>query len=277
MSPIDPRWWTLVAVILAWSARQPCAAAESPVEQISPPPSPAAPAPIDWQKRELRGWTLFLQPRLLAESGPATDRALQLLDLQLKEITEVLPAAAVRRLREVPLWFSPEYPGIVPRAEYHPAADWLRANRRDPAMARGVEFSNVRIFEAETKRMPNFTLHELAHAYHDRFLAGAFENGEIRELYERARRSGTYDRVERTFGGSRPNTFERAYAMTNPMEYFAETTEAFFSRNDFFPFNREELERHDPAMAALLPKLWEIPTDRAGRSFQSLEGTRIAP
>ena len=25
------------------------------------------------------------------------------------------------------------------------------------------------------------------------------------------------------------------WAMTNPMEYFAESTEAFFARNDFFP------------------------------------------
>lgn len=47
--------------------------------------------------------------------------------------------------------------------------------------------------------------------------------------------------------------------MTDPMEYFAETTEAFFSRNDFFPFTREELQSHDPAMFALLSKLWGVP------------------
>ncbi|MFM7555866.1 MAG: hypothetical protein ACKPAH_11315 [Verrucomicrobiota bacterium] len=40
------------------------------------------------------------------------------------------------------------------------------------------------------------------------------------------------------------------------MEYFAESTEAFFSRNDFFPFNRSELQQHDPAMDALLVRLW---------------------
>jgi dipeptidyl-peptidase-4 len=39
-------------------------------------------------------------------------------------------------------------------------------------------------------------------------------------------------------------------------EYFAETTEAFFSRNDFFPFTRDELRRHDPAMHDLLARLW---------------------
>jgi kynurenine formamidase len=53
-------------------------------------------------------------------------------------------------------------------------------------------------------------------------------------------------------------TRERAYAMSNPMEYFAEATEAFFSRNDFFPFNRAELKRHDTGMEQLLAKLWGV-------------------
>jgi dipeptidyl-peptidase-4 len=40
------------------------------------------------------------------------------------------------------------------------------------------------------------------------------------------------------------------------MEYFAESTEAYFGRNDFFPFDRRELTRHDPEVEALLGKLW---------------------
>jgi hypothetical protein len=42
------------------------------------------------------------------------------------------------------------------------------------------------------------------------------------------------------------------------MEYFAETTEAFFSRNDFYPFNRAELRQADPEMEELLGKLWGV-------------------
>ena len=79
-------------------------------------------------------------------------------------------------LRKVPLWFSPEYPGVKPRAEYHPGAGWLRGNGRNPAMVKGVEFTDVRDFEKEMNRMPNFALHELAHGYHDRVLAGGFGN-----------------------------------------------------------------------------------------------------
>jgi len=59
------------------------------------------------------------------------------------------------------------------------------------AMTRGIEFTNVRTFEAELRRMPNFALHELAHAYHHRVLVGGFENAEIKAAYEPAKASGS--------------------------------------------------------------------------------------
>ena len=208
------------------------------------------------QTNFIEGWKVLVNQRLLAEERAGTEKALELLRVQLQEIIRVVPAPAVAKLREVPLWFSPEYPGVKPTAEYHPGAGWLRDNGRDPAMAKGVEFTDVKDFEAETKRMPNFTLHELAHGYHDRVLKGGFGNAEIKAAYERAKASGSYDKVERWFGNGRPNKKEKAYAMTSPMEYFAETTEAFFSRNDFFPFTREELKQHDPEMEKLLERLW---------------------
>ena len=213
-------------------------------------------AAASFQTNSIEGWRVLVNVRLLSDDRAATEKALGLLRVQLQEIARVVPAPAVAKLREVPLWFSPEYPGVKPRAEYHPDAGWLRDNGRDPAMATGVEFTDVRNFEAETKRMPNFTLHELAHGYHDRVLARGFGNPEIKAAYERAKISKSYDTVERWFGKGRPNTREKAYAMTNPMEYFAETTEAFYSRNDFFPFTRAELKHHDPEMAALLEQLW---------------------
>jgi len=123
-------------------------------------------------------------------------------------------------------------------------------------MAKGVEFTNIRIFEHETRRMPNFALHELAHSYHDRVLPKCFNNPEIKAAYERAKASGKYDRVDHWRGNGKPNNFERAYAMANPMEFFAENTEAFFGRNDFFPFTRDELKKYDPETFALVEKLW---------------------
>ena len=51
---------------------------------------------------------------------------------------------------------------------------------------------------------------------------------------------------------------DRAYALANPQEYFAECTEAFFGHNDFFPYTRAVLKQHDPEMFGLLEKLWNL-------------------
>jgi len=232
--------------------------------------SPHAPAPDPvYETRTLRGWTLHINRELLAADARSTAKAIELLDKQLDEITKVVPKAAVAKLQKVPLYFNPEYPGVRPVAEYHPGADWLRKNGRDPAMAKAVEFTDVRTFEVEVNRMPWFVLHELAHGYHDRELPKGFGNPEIVAAYTRAKESGKYDKVERHFGNGRPNTFEKAYAMTTPMEYFAEATEAYFGRNDFFPFTRDELKKHDPDMFELLGKLWQVAAEPEFKPDQS--------
>lgn len=221
--------------------------------------APHAPAPDPvYETRTVRGWTVHVNRVLLAADVKVTANAMELLDKQLEDVTKAVPKEAVAKLRKVPLYFNPEYPGVRPVAEYHPGADWLRKNGRDPDMARAVEFTNVRIYTEEVDRMPWFVLHELAHAYHDRDLPKGFGNPEVAATYARAKESGKYDKVERHLGNGRPKTVEKAYAMTTAMEYFAEATEAFFGRNDFFPFTRDELRKHDPDMDALLGKLWGV-------------------
>lgn len=207
--------------------------------------------------RVVEGWTLHISKRLWEERQAAVDAAMPFFEKQLAEIVKKIPAAAVTKLREIPIFFTlppKDRPGT---AEYHSSVNWLRKNGRDPAMARGVQISNVANFEQETNRMPNFMLHELAHGYHDRVLT--FEQPDIIAAYQHAKDAKVYDRVERSRGNGKPNTFERAYAMTNHKEYFAEATEAFFSRNDFFPFTRDELEKHDPRIVQVLKSVWGVP------------------
>ena len=210
----------------------------------------------EYDQRDLRGWKLKIRRELKDQEPERLAEALEILDKQLGEIERVLPEPAIVKLRQITLWFSQTYANQQPRAEYHPGAGWLQEHGRDPAMAKGIEFTNIGIFEKEYRRMPNFALHELAHAYHDQFLDQGFGNPKVQEAFTLAKSAGSYDRVEQRFGDGRSTT-TRAYAMSNPAEYFAETTEAYFSTNDFFPFTREQLEKHDPQMAELLSKLWE--------------------
>ncbi len=229
------------------------------------------PEQIERETRDISGWQVHIAKKLLESEADDTAKALVGLQNMLDEIVRDVPATAVTEMKKVPLYFSPAYQPGRSGAEFHPGADWLRDNGRDPEMAQGIEFSGVHDFEAEMQRMPNFALHELAHAYHFLALPDGFDNAEIKAAYQQAKNSGLYDRVERTLGNGEPNTIERAYAMTTAMEYFAETTEAYFSRNDFFPFSREQLLRHDPAMYALLEKLWGVP-DAKWLTYSAVEG-----
>jgi Mlc titration factor MtfA (ptsG expression regulator) len=141
------------------------------------------------------------------------------------------------------------------RAEYHPGEAWLRDNGRNPLMVKGVEFTDIPIFEQELRRMPNFVLHELAHAYHDQVLG--FDHPRVQALHAQAKAGGKYEKVlVQDAEGTRREG--RHYALTNPMEYFAELSESYFGRNDFFPFDQAELRDHDPDMHALLGELWGV-------------------
>jgi Mlc titration factor MtfA (ptsG expression regulator) len=124
-------------------------------------------------------------------------------------------------------------------------------------MVKGVEFSGVANLDKEVLRMPLLTLHELAHAYHDQVLG--FNHPEIKACYDQAVTNKSYDNVSRKNWQGKITEGVKAYAMTTPMEYFSETTEALFGQNDFFPYNRKELEAHDPAMVAVLKKAWGTP------------------
>ncbi|MCA9035454.1 MAG: hypothetical protein KDA91_09995 [Planctomycetaceae bacterium] len=208
--------------------------------------------------QEIEGWKVHVHPILLSRYSGETSKAMQLLKLQLVEIRKNVPKKAVESLTSVPLYFSPTYEDGKAGAAFHPNRQWLIDNGRDPQMAKAVEFTNILIFEQELVRMPNFALHELAHAYHNLFLPKGFNNPEVMKAYDRAKNSGSYDSVERFHGVGGRRTFERAYGMNNPMEYFAEATEAYFSRNDFFPFDKQQLKVHDPAMFELLGQLWQM-------------------
>ena len=181
------------------------------------------------------------------------EAGLNIMEEQLDRSVLNVPGDKVNALRKVPLWLNPGYPGIRERAEYHPGAEWLRDNGRDPLMVKSVEFSNLAKLPLENVRMPYVILHELAHAYHDRVLG--FDRPDIIAAYKAAKERGNYAKVKRWNG--RRYLMDEAYAITNHKEYFAETTEAYFGRNDFYPFNRTELKAHDPQMFDVLKAIWE--------------------
>jgi hypothetical protein len=74
----------------------------------------------------------------------------------------------------------------------------------------------------------------------------------LRRAFERMVQSKTYDSVLHINGRR-----QRHYALTNPQEYFAESSEAYFGTNDFYPFVRAELKEADPDGCEALQDVWE--------------------
>ena len=111
---------------------------------------------------------------------------------------------------------------------------------------------NAHHFLNWTDVQPAMVLHELAHAWHHQYLT--YEYGPILDAYDRAVETGLYDRVEYADG-----SFREAYARVNHIEYFAELTEAWFWRNDFFPFVQLDVVMHDPLGARMVREAWMLP------------------
>jgi hypothetical protein len=213
---------------------------------------PAGYDPTDrYVSRKVEGWTVLVNRGFLEDEPELAERTLSLLRFQLYQIDRRLPPGAVETLRTIRIWVE-EHEPHHPCMTYHPDAGWLRANGMNPDKARCVELSNARNFLQWTLEQPWMVLHELSHGYHHQALEGGFDNVEIKAAFESARDARRYESVL-YFNGKE----KKAYAATDPMEYFAESTEAFFGTNDFYPFVRAELQRHDPGMDALLRKLWK--------------------
>ncbi|MDA7881271.1 GDSL-type esterase/lipase family protein [Akkermansiaceae bacterium] len=216
------------------------------------------PPPKGYTGEKHKGWTVFVHEELKITHPEKTELALRLLDNQLQDIIDRIPGPAVSYLKKVPLWFSPSKDGKG-GACHHPSSGWLKANGFPVAFSKTIEFSNIPNFERETMRMPNFALHELAHAYHNHLLGD--EHQELLTSYVRAKKSGSYNNVpKRTGDPNNPLKIYRgpAYAMNNQMEYFAETTEAYFCENDITPYDRAALIEHDPKVVPILEKVWGV-------------------
>jgi hypothetical protein len=194
------------------------------------------------------GWTVRVNRELLTTQKELGSNALALLAVKLREITNAVPSRACEALKQVPIWLGVN-DGHAPCAEYHPSKQWLSEHGFNPDKAKCVEIGSARKFIDWSRTQPSMILHELAHAYHDQVLG--FSDRKVREAYTRAKASGIYDSVKRV--NAKP---QRAYALTDDHEFFAEATEAFFGTNDFYPFTRAELKQHDPETFALLEELW---------------------
>ena len=227
------------------------AAAAEPPKATQPPEQAEQSQPAERSERDLEGWTVRVDRRLLEAPNEALgSRALRFLEARLVDIKAVVPTERLKELQTVTLVMDLNC-GKLGSMQYHPSAGWLKANGYSTDLEKCVHIP--RAADLPTRRnineQPWVILHELAHAYHDQVLG--FDEERIVRAYERYKQSGNGD-AALLFNGKRV----RHYGLTNPKEFFAEMTEAYFGTNDFFPFNRAELQEAEPELLGLLKEIW---------------------
>ena len=200
----------------------------------------------------IQGWTVRVDDRLFLEANKELGtRCLTFLENKLLDICVVVPPDRLKQLKTVVIVLDLDH-GKLGSMQYHPGRQWLVDNGYAPDLVKCVHLPRAR--DLPTKRnineQPWVILHELAHAFHDQVLG--FHHPRVVEAYERFKKGGHGDKAL-LYNGSRV----KHYGLTNPMEFFAEMTEAYFGVNDFFPFNRAELKENEPEIHTLLTDIWE--------------------
>jgi len=210
--------------------------------------------PVSHTERVIEGWAVHIDDRLLnGDQRAFGEKCLGVLTNRLIDIKAVLPADKVKRLQRVPIWLDQTH-GQLKSAQYHPSAGWLKEHGYSEQLAGCVHIPDAGYFFASVHQFeqPWAVMHELAHAYHDQVMS--FENPQVKDAWRAFKETGRFKSVRHANGKMREH-----YALTNQMEFFAEMTESYLGRNDFFPFDRTELEKELPEVYQLLRDTWNSP------------------
>lgn len=255
MTQLTPRLLASVAACLLPFASS-TAFAQAPAKKAAAAAPAPTPVRFDPVVRDLEGWKVHIEPALIdgahREEGA---KVLTMLANHLQRIKILVPAEPLKKMQGLEIWLEHSHPTLR-SMQYHPSKGWLVANKHDPRLTRKVHIPQARelLSREQMLKHPAVILHELAHAYHDQILS--FEHPDVIAAFEKAKAAGSYKSVLLYTGRKVEH-----YGLTNHKEYFAEGTEAFFYRNDFYPFVRAELKEHDPMLHDVLAKIWEGPKE----------------
>ena len=201
-----------------------------------------------YRKTKIEGFEVLISPEVHAR--PEDERkAVDFMQDKLRAAAAAIPPQCREKMRGVRFWVESEADPNA-GATFHQSKDWLSGHGMNPEKEHGVEIQNLKhALDWGSSDQPMMLLHELSHGYMAIVLGNEYQPN--KGAFDAARARGIYDAVPYIHGGKL-----KAYAMQNEFEYFAELSEAYFGKNDYFPFNREELQAHDPRGYAMIVKAW---------------------
>jgi len=200
-----------------------------------------------YEKRQIEGWNVYIEPSLVRQKAYADEMA-KLLRYKLHLVKRYMPEKSLEHLQKVPIWIE-QNNRTVPYMTYHTSAEKLKAANQNPDKFRSIEIGNTQRFRQWQGIQQFAVLNQLARAYYDQVLSN--QAGKIKQASQKAGASKKYDSVLR-FDGKHV----RHPALASPLDYFAEMTEAYYGVNDHYPFLQFETRQYDPNTCRLLEELW---------------------
>lgn len=204
--------------------------------------------------RNIEGWIIYTNRDVIKDYPGQLAKTYEHLKWDLYQTKLAVPATAVGNMQKhTPIWT--EYDEKV-SLSYHPEAAWLLERGykipRDPDSMMSL---SAKEYYGDSYRHPFVIFHELAHGYDYHFIGKGkgYGNDECEANYQRMMKSGINEKVKIWSGNIGSH-----YARSNRMEYFAESSEAYFAVNDIYPFVRAELREQDPKMARLIERYWGV-------------------
>lgn len=221
-------------------------------------PSPTAEPVPGYRYRVIQGFHVLIKEVVLEHDSDARYQRtpLEVLEMELKLISGLLPSQPLTLLRTVPIWVEwkqPGHPGAV--AVYHGGPTdrtrlrnvvFVFENLEQRAKSNAIEIVDMESLTEEHQPAVDsgrcVLLHELAHAVHHHLID--YDNPHVKAAYRQAIERGLY---------------RDCYASTNEMEYFAELSCAYFDRLDYEPRSQDELRRYDPIGYQMMELTWGTP------------------
>jgi len=210
----------------------------------------AAAEPTTRLIKNIEGWHVSVDPEILnTENKEVGSEALKALANHLQRVKYIVPEDRVKELQTLRIWIDGDHQ--LGNMQYHPSRNWLEKNGHDTNLTKHVHVPRAKqlLSRSQWAKHPYVILHELAHAYHDQIIG--FDEPQVIAAFQAAKNAGLYEEVL-LFTGRKV----KHYALTNHKEYFAESTEAYFGVNDFYPFVRAELKEYDPRTYQLMEDIW---------------------
>jgi hypothetical protein len=232
------------------------------------PPRPQAPQSVEVDYRRTqrkyvavkRGdMNVWIEKQLKDETPDVVSRALDRLRAKRTEALAVLPKRARDRLVKVPFFLM-----YGPKAEgggRNNGLDYFQKNAPDFHQKLDRRWRDAIVVYCAQNYLDITDLwarkalfHEFAHAY--QLEQWPEKQPDILRAWENARNKDLYRDV---LDVETKNRLERAYALTNQLEYFAELSCMYFVGCNYEPSGRNQLKDYDPVGYKMIRKMWITP------------------